>query len=237
MSENIVCSQCGRPAQPGQKFCESCGSQLGIVHKSSSNPSTLQNSENSPSSNNFSGLFDPRHRNYVIKEKFWDWGSGPIFDETGLQIGKMKRKLLTIREKIDIMEVDDRVVASIHRKLIAIRPTYILKDEHEQILGSFEKTLLSLLHPKFYLKDPLGRIVMTAEGKLLGFDFQIYRGKEIDPNNIVAEIHKADRWRDVFFSGGWDFSDTYGVKILQEDIDRRLVLGFVIAIDNVIHDN
>ena len=78
---------------------------------------------------------------------------------------------------------------------------------------------------------------MTAEGKLLGFDFQIYRGQEIDPNNIVAEIHKADRWRDVFFSGAWDFSDTYGVKILQADIDRRLVLGFVIAIDNVVHDN
>ena len=81
-----------------------------------------------------------------------------------------------------------------------------------------------------------GQILMTAIGKFMGFDFKIYRGDQENPQNLVAEIYKADRWRDFFFGGAWDYSDTYGVKIIDPKVDRRNVLGFVIAIDNVMHD-
>ena len=53
---------------------------------------------------------------------------------------------------------------------------------------------------------------------------------------LSAEIRKADRWRDVFLGGIADFSDTYAVKILDPTLDRRTALGFVIAIDNILHD-
>jgi len=36
--------------------------------------------------------------------------------------------------------------------------------------------------------------------------------------------------------GMFDFSDTYAVQILDPEYDRRLLLGFVIAIDNSVHD-
>jgi uncharacterized protein YxjI len=237
MPDNIYCDQCGGPIGQDQKFCERCGTRLFTAHDSLIAPKTPHHSENILASEKVPiGLLDPVQMNYVIEEKFWECGSRTIYNESGQPIGKVNRKLLPIREIIELRELDERVVASIYRKLVAIRPTYILKDENEQILGHFEKTLLNILHPKFNLKNPSGDIILTAQGKLMGFDFMIFQGEILKSTNIVAEIHKADRWNDIFFSGAWDFKDTYGIRVIQPDIDRRLVLGFVIAIDNMIHD-
>ncbi len=241
MPQTIYCSQCGDSSPLGQKFCEKCGSRL-----PTSDPTEDSQPSHSPQNNvgqtnlmnpQSRGLFDPSHMSYVLKEKYWDFGSGPIYDVAGRQIGSMKRKLLSIRSRIEIYEANGQPACAINRKLIAIKPTYTLHDEHDNIIGKFEKTLLSLIHPKFYLKDPSGNIIMTAQGTFMGFDFNIRRGASTDDRDLIAEIHKADQWRDLFFSGGWDFADTYGVKIHDASADRRLLLGFVIAIDNVLHDN
>ena len=65
-----------------------------------------------------------------------------------------------------------------------------------------------------------------------GWNFDI-----TDPKgNKVAEVSKADRWRDVFLSGIFDYSDTYAIHILDSTYDRRIILGLVIAIDNSVHD-
>jgi uncharacterized protein YxjI len=234
MVKEIYCSQCGDPSPLGQKFCEKCGSRLPEEDPlMSQGSSAISNQPTTIIPMDGGALFNPAISAYVLKEKYWDFGSGPIYDHTGQQIGKMKRKLLSIRSRIELFEMNGQLATSINRKLIAIKPTYTLHDNHENIIGRFQKTLLSIINPKFYLKDPDGNILLTAQGKFMGFDFNIYDNQGIS----VAEIHKADRWRDVFFSGGWDFGDTYGVKIHSPDIDRRLLLGFVIAIDNVLHDN
>ncbi len=250
MAEKIFCPQCGDSAEINQKYCEKCGANLSEVqalHAQKTNPNPPANSMNNQSNQqNFTPsnqgygqtrkLFDSSNDSYVLKEKYWDFGSGPIYDNTGRQIGKMKRKLLSIRSKIELYEMDGTLSASINRKLIAIKPTYTLHDEYGNIIGKFEKTILSLIHPKFYLKDPHGNIIMTAQGKFMGFDFKIRAGSSTEDINLIAEIQKADRWRDVFFSGAWDFGDTYGIRIYSKDVDRRLLIGFVIAIDNVLHD-
>lgn len=231
--QTIYCPNCGDPSPLGQKFCEKCGTQL---PQSQAPPQQRANTFNPISSQIQGGLLDPNRMRYVVKEKFWDWGSGPILDQEGIQIGKMKRHVFSIRQRIDLTDMNDAVVASIHRKIISIRPTYTIYDNQERIIGRFQKTLLSIINPKFYLKSPDERIIFTAQGKFMGFDFQIYRGDTTSSSNMVAEIHKADRWKDVFFGGIWDFKDTYGVQIHDPSIDRRLLLGFVIAIDNVLHD-
>ena len=52
----------------------------------------------------------------------------------------------------------------------------------------------------------------------------------------IAEIEKADKWRDIFLGGVFDFSDTYALKIHDNETDRRILVGFVLSIDNVLHD-
>jgi len=240
MANNKYCSQCKEPAEQDQKYCERCGSRLPDTSGSSRTPPAPQKSQHPekthPTEKISFGLLDPCQLSYVIKEHFLEGGSSPIYNDSGQHIGKIQRKLQAIRENIEMLELDDTIVASVHRKLVAIRPTFALKDGNEKLLGHFEKTLLNLLHPKFYLKNPQGEIILTAQGKLMGFDFMIYRGELVNSNNLVAEIHKADRWDSEFFSGTWDFTETYGIRVLHPTIDRRMVLGFVIAIDDLMRD-
>ena len=66
----------------------------------------------------------------------------------------------------------------------------------------------------------------------MGFSFRVtdMSGK------LIAEIEKADRWRDIFLGGLLDFKDTYALRIHDNEVDRRILLGFVLSIDNVLHD-
>jgi uncharacterized protein YxjI len=227
----------------GQKFCEKCGASFSAKGASvaQANVATTMPNASAPTMKNSSAaagsLFDPNRMAYVIKEKFWDWGSGPIYDATGKEIGKMHRKILSIRRRIEFQELNGTIAASIHQKLLSIRQTYDLHDgDNGPLIGRFSKSLFSILRPKFELVDPNGKIIMTAQGKFMGFDIELFRGSSKDPKDKIAEVHKADRWRDVFFSGAWDFSDTYGVKVIDPSIDRKLLMGFVITIDNVLFD-
>ena len=55
-------------------------------------------------------LLDPKRDYYILKEKMWDWGSGDIYDEKGNAIGKMNRKLLSLRAKITVHDFDNKEI-------------------------------------------------------------------------------------------------------------------------------
>ena len=63
-------------------------------------------------SNRSESLLNPDRNYYVIKEKLWDWGSGDIYDESGATIGRMKRKLLSLRAEITVDEPDGLPIPS-----------------------------------------------------------------------------------------------------------------------------
>ncbi|NVM28024.1 MAG: LURP-one-related family protein [Candidatus Helarchaeota archaeon] len=180
------------------------------------------------------GLFDQSRNFYILKEKYWDWGSGDILDEKFQVIGKMHRVILSLRRRIELQEVDGTLAATIHGKIVTARAAQDLKDPQGNLIARIKKKFLSFLRPKFYLKDETGKKLYEAQGKLFGWSFKI---KNVVTGKIIAEIEKADTWRDVFLSGPFDFSDTYALRILDNQTDRRILLGFVLSIDNVLHDN
>ena len=83
------------------------------------------------------------------------------------------------------------------------------------------------------MEAPDGTRWYEAQGNFMGFSFKV---KDLSTNRIVAEIEKADRWRDYFLGGMFDFKDTYALRILDNETDRRILVGFVLSIDNVLHD-
>jgi len=178
------------------------------------------------------GLLSPGVNYFVLKEKWWDWGSGDIYDEKGMAIGKMHRKVISLRALTEVTETDGTLVFTVNKKLVSIRASYMLKDAQENMLGRTNRKILTLFRPKLWLEDEDGKKLLEAKGNFLGRDFKIKDSK----GNLKAKVGKSDFFKDMVFGGVFDYSDTYAVQILDSEYDKRLLLGFVIAIDNSVHD-
>jgi uncharacterized protein YxjI len=144
----------------------------------------------------------------------------------------MKRIILSIRRRVELVEIDGTVAATIHSKIVSARGAQDLKDPQGNIIARIKKKILSFFRPKFFLEGPDGTRYFEAQGKFMGWSFKVTDMS----GNLIAEIEKADRWRDIFLGGLFDFKDTYALRILDNQTDRRILLGFVLSIDNVLHD-
>ena len=233
----LYCPNCGVEVTDQQKFCEKCGSSISARGKQEKTTSTSTEIQISPESavQNYDrpgGLFDLNRNYYILKEKYWDWGSGDILDENNQVIGIMRRVILSIRRRVELLEVDGTLSATIHSKIVSARGAQDLKDPQGNMIARIKKKILSVFRPKFFLEDPNGNRWYEAQGKFMGWSYKVtdMSGK------LIAEIEKADRWRDVFLGGLLDFKDTYALRILDNETDRRILLGFVLSIDNVLHD-
>jgi uncharacterized protein YxjI len=242
-SENKImfCPNCGKGVEKDQKFCEKCGTEIDHREEVEAPTSQIQQSSSqvsmpTPPSTvaDGKGLFDLSRDYYVIRETIWDLGEGEIYDEKGNIIGLMHRKILSVRRRVKLKETDGETVAVIHQKLLSARGANDLFDPEGNLIARIKKKILAVMHPKFWLEDPSGKRWYEARGNLFGWSFTI---TDLTDGKVIAQIEKADKWRDVFLGGIFDFSDTYALKILDHETDRRILLGFVLSIDNVMHDN
>lgn len=178
------------------------------------------------------GLLGSSVNYFVLKEKWWDWGSGDIYNEKGTPIGKMHRKVISLRALTEITEMDGTLLFTVNKKIVSVRPSYMIKDAQGNLLGRTNRKIFTLFRPKLWLEDEDGKKLLEAKGNFLGRDFKI---KDIK-GNLKAEIGKSDFFKDLVFGGLFDFSDTYAVRTLDPEYNKLLLLGFVIAIDNSVHD-
>jgi uncharacterized protein YxjI len=178
------------------------------------------------------GLLSPKVNYFVLKEKWWDWGGGDIYNKIGTPIGKMHRKVISLRALTEVTETNGTPVFAVNKKLVSIRASYMIKDAQGNTLGRTNRKILTFFRPKLWLEDENGNKLLEAQGNFLGRDFKIKDSK----GNLKAKIGKSDFFKDLVFGGVFDFSDTYAVQILDPEYDKRLLLGFVIAIDNSVHD-
>lgn len=233
----MFCQNCGEKiTSSDQKYCEKCGTELRRQSERDIPPNLKPQTQevNSKSiKREGKSLFDINRNYYLIKERMWDMGFGDIMDEKGNLIGKMNRIIFSIRRRVELQEVDGTVAATIHSKIVSARGAQDLKDPSGKLIARIKRKILTFFRNVFYLEDPLGQRWYTAEGDFMGWSFKIY---EVASRKLIAEIEKADRWRDVFLRGIFDFTDTYALKILDNETDRRILVGFVLSIDNVLHD-
>ncbi|MFX1513169.1 MAG: LURP-one-related/scramblase family protein [Promethearchaeota archaeon] len=224
------CKSCGVLHEELPNFCSECGTDLRQQLVSDSSTVT-------PVPEGIGSLFDPLHEFYVLKERYWDWGSGPIMDYHGNVLGHMNRRFLSLRRLIEFKELDGSMSAVINAKIIAVRPTYELKaitpNGAEVPIGRIQKTLLSFFRPHLWMEDEFGQRIFDAQGNFMGFQFEIIDSKT---GQLAAHVDKLDKWRDIFLGGLFDYSDTYAVQIFSPTYDRRQVLGLILAIDNILHD-
>ena len=151
---------------------------------------------------------------YIIQERFFRLGDdSDILDESGRPAFHVDGKVFTLRDRLIIKDLSGREVASVHRKLLAFRPTYEIS-VHGREAAQVRKHLFTPFRDSYTIDVP-GPDDLEMNGSILDHDFTIRRGDQ-----VVATVSKA--WLTL--------RDTYGVEIAPGE-DDVLILASVLALD------
>jgi uncharacterized protein YxjI len=151
---------------------------------------------------------------YVIRERFFRLGEdSDITDEQGRPVYHVDGKVLTLHNTLLVRDLGGAEVAKVERQLIAIRPTYHITRQGEEI-AEVRKKLISPFVDRFTIEIP-GPHDLSVTGSLLEHEYTIKRD-----NQVVATVSK--RWISL--------TETYGVETAPGE-DDLLILASVLALD------
>jgi uncharacterized protein YxjI len=151
---------------------------------------------------------------YLIRERFFRLGEdSDITDEEGRPVWQVDGKVLTLHDRLVLRDPDGREVAQVHRKLVALRPTYEVSVGGREV-AEVRKHLFTPFGDRFTIDLP-GPDDLEMAGDLLDHEFTIRRGEL-----TVATISK--RW--------FSMRDTYAVDVAAGQ-DDLLILACVLALD------
>ncbi|AGL14209.1 LURP-one-related/scramblase family protein [Actinoplanes sp. N902-109] len=151
---------------------------------------------------------------YVIREKFFSIGDDfDVLDEHGTKVLRVDGKVFSVRNKVVIEDPAGNEVASVHRHLVALRPTYEIRIGGEKA-AEVRKKLFTPFHDSFTIDVP-GPDDLTMKGDLLDHEYVIERG-----GREVAAVSK--RWLTL--------RDTYAVQV-TDGAEPLLIIGSVLALD------
>jgi uncharacterized protein YxjI len=179
-------------------------------------------------------LFDPNRIYYAFDRSWWGFGAGSIYDQKGNTIGHFYRRVLTVRRSIEFREADNATVSAILHKKLSSLDTMEIDNGHQLDLGRVKTKVQKPDKLSIWLEDLRGNLMLSAEGDFEGFSFVLYD----EPRNVVAEIDKAEKWKDIFVSEAeFSFKDKHAV-VIQQDVrcERRFILPLVIALEEALHE-
>jgi uncharacterized protein YxjI len=151
---------------------------------------------------------------YVIRERFFSIGDDfDVLDEHGTKMFHVDGKVFSMRGRLVIEDPSGAEVASVHRHLVALRPTYEITIGGEKA-AEVRKRLFTPFREKFTIDVP-GPDDLEMKGDLLDHEYVIELG-----GDEVAVVSK--RWLTI--------RDTYAVEIAAGQ-DPLLIIGSVLALD------
>jgi uncharacterized protein YxjI len=151
---------------------------------------------------------------YVIRERFLSIGDDfDVLDEHGTKLLHVDGKVFTLRNRVVIEDPAGNEVASVHRHLVALRPTYEIRIGGEKA-AEIRKHLFTPFHDKFTIDVP-GPDDLEMKGNLLDHEYVVEQG-----GVEVAAVSK--RWLTI--------RDTYAVQVAA-GVEPLLIIGAVLALD------
>jgi uncharacterized protein YxjI len=160
-----------------------------------------------------------RHMRYQVKEKVFSIGTDFwVTDEQDNKAFLIDGKVLHIRQTLELKDPSGAVVATIRKKLVAIRETMEIERDGAPA-ATVHKVLVSPLHHR-YVIDIHGGGQLEAVGNLIDKEFQIQDGGQ-----VLAQVSRA--W--------FRIRDTYGVDVApgQDDV---LMIAIAVCLDRIHHD-
>jgi len=203
------CPSCGKQVASGSAFCANCGAKLDVAPMA---PTTL--AEMPVSNPVFAGS------EYIIEQKIVALrDTYGIKDRNGNLLAYVKRKMASIGPKFWFETPDGSRLGEVNGKVLTVRPTFEIYDTQGKLLAVVKKKVLKLLGSEWWLEDSSGQEIARIKGNITEHEFTI-QSPSGDP---IAQIHK--KWVSV--------RDSYGVEILNSELDPYVVLAYAIAMDHV----
>jgi uncharacterized protein YxjI len=151
---------------------------------------------------------------YLIRERFFRLGEdSDVTNEQGRPVLQVDGKVLSLHDRLVLRDPAGQEAAQVHRKLVALRPTYRITVGGQQA-AEVRKHLFTPFGDRLTIDVP-GPDDLEMTGDLLDHEFTIRRGDQ-----TVATVSK--RWFSV--------RDTYAVDVAEGE-DDLLILASVLALD------
>jgi len=151
---------------------------------------------------------------YVIRERMFRLGEdSDITDDAGQCVLHVDGYVLSLHNRLILRDPAGREVGQVHRKLVALRPTYEITIDGTDV-AEVRKPLFTALGERFTI-DVHGAGGMEISGDLLSHEFTIGRDGQ-----MVAAVSK--RWLTA--------ATSYTVEVAPGE-DDVLILASVLALD------
>jgi uncharacterized protein YxjI len=128
-------------------------------------------------------------------------------------------KVLRLRKTFVLQDMQGREMATIEKRLLAMRDTMDIYREG-RVLATVRKAWLNVLRDR-YIVNRKGAPDWEVKGDLFDHEYAIYQGDQ-----RIAQISK--RW--------FSFTDTYGIDVLP-GLDDALIIAVCIVIDEMIQED
>ena len=151
---------------------------------------------------------------YLIRERFFQLGEDfDITDEQGRPVLHVDGKVLSLHDRLVLRDPAGQEVAQVHRKLVALRPTYEVSVGGQEV-AEIRKHFFTPFGDRFTIDVP-GPDDLEMRGNLFDHEFTIQRGGQ-----TVANVSKRR----------FTMRDTYAVDVAPGE-DDLLILASVLALD------
>jgi len=221
---NEYCFNCGvKTKVQSQKFCENCGVELVKGEKTVDQKNRKLNID---LRNKSKTLFDLNQEIYVLKEDFWKSGSGHIYNSIDQIIGTING----IKKKdVELLDANGEITSKIRFKSGSMRGASELIDNEGNLIARLKKKKITTFNSIYFLEDTTGTNLFEAKGEFINYTFSI---EDLSLNKIVAECNKTEKYKDLL-QGHFDHKNTYALRILDKQTDRRILLLLIIGIRQI----
>ncbi len=203
------CRSCGKEIDANTAFCPYCGAETKLA---------TENIAFVSSASTIAGITGSllEANDIVMKKKILSVREHYDFEDVqGNKLGEGDGNFFQFPAKFQVLDNSGTQLMNLEAKLISIRRQFTFHDPQGSVLGAIKKKIVKLFGSEYWVEQN-GNEFLRIYGNFVEHDYLFaVNGQQ------VAQVHK--KWVAM--------RDTFGLSITG-DVDHRIVIGSVIAIEH-----
>jgi uncharacterized protein YxjI len=169
---------------------------------------------------------------YYITDKYWDFGGGLIYDKYWNIVGKIHNKLFTLNKRFEIREINNKLLATLEKRLITPHKVQVIKDGSGSQIGVVMRKKLPFRPVIFHFKCDKRQHPYIAKGINFQYSFEIVDNS----GRTIARVRKLKLTRGNEINSIGKQGEYFVLKLAIDSIERIHMIAMVIAIENLLHN-